>query len=308
MFDIKRQFSFMKYRKYYYIVSLAVIILGIGFGMIRGYNYGIDFTGGTMMQLEMGKAVATADISELQAVLKGDKIDADIVAAGKGNTQVIIKTIQALDANARQKVLNDINTKFNLNNNAVLAIDQFGPSVGDMLKQNAVKAVLIASLGMLIYIIIRFEWKFGLASIIAVLHDVLVLIAFYGIFHMPVNNPFIAAVLTIVGYSIMDTIVIFDRIRENLGIMKKSKLEELIDHSINQTLGRSLMTSIATVTAIIPLCIMGGETVRNFTLPLIIGIAAGTCSSIFIASPLYYQFCMLTSGSKYKAKKKKSRD
>ena len=109
---------------------------------------------------------------------------------------------------------------------------------------------------------------------------------------MPINNPFIAAVLTIVGYSIMDTIVIFDRIRENLGIMKKSKLEELIDHSINQTLGRSLMTSVATVTAIIPLCILGGETVRDFTLPLIIGIAAGTGSSIFIASPLYYQFCM----------------
>ena len=175
MFDIKRQFSFMKYRKYYYIVSiLLIIILGIGFGMIRGYNYGIDFTGGTMMQIEMGKTVAAADISELQTVLKGDKIDADIVVAGKDNSQVIIKTIQALDANARQKVLNDIDAKFNLKDNAVMSVNQFGPSVGDMLKKNAVKAVIIASLGMLIYIIIRFEWKFGLASIIAVLHDVLV--------------------------------------------------------------------------------------------------------------------------------------
>jgi SecD/SecF fusion protein len=309
MFDIKHQFSFMKYRKYYYIISIAIIILGIGIGMIRGYNYGIDFTGGTMMDLNMGKQVTSADIDQLQTVLKGDKIDADIVIAGSNGDHVIIKTVQALDTAARDKVLGDVFDKFSLDNKAVNSIEQFGPSVGEMLKQNAVKAVIIASIGMLIYITIRFEWKFGLASIIAVLHDVLILIAFYGVFHMPINNPFIAAVLTIVGYSIMDTIVIFDRVRENLGIMKKSKLEELIDHSINQTLGRSLMTSVATVLAIIPLAILGGETIRNFTLPLVIGIAAGTCSSIFIASPLYYQFCQINgSGSKYKAKKKKSRE
>ena len=298
MFDIKHQFSFMKYKNYYYIVSIAIIVIGIGIGLIRGYNYGIDFTGGTMMQLDMGKQVTTTDIGTMKKVLTADKIDADIVVAGKNSDQVIIKTIQALDTAAREEVLGKVYDQFGLDDSAVMTIDQFGPSVGDMLKKNAVKAIIIASIGMLIYICIRFEWKFGLASIIAVLHDVLILISFYGIFHMPINNPFIAAVLTIVGYSIMDTIVIFDRIRENLGIMKKSKLEELIDHSINQTLGRSLMTSVATVTAIIPLAILGGETVRNFILPLVIGIAAGTGSSIFIASPLYYQFCLITGGSK----------
>ncbi|HML38490.1 MAG TPA: protein translocase subunit SecF [Bacillota bacterium] len=305
MFDIQHQFSFMKYRKFYYIISVAIIVLGIGIGMIRGYNYGIDFTGGTMMQLDMGKPVTEATIEDLQTVLHSDKLDADIVVAGKDNDQVIIKMVQALDTDARDKTLNHIFEKFNLNNDSVMTIEQFGPSVGEMLEKNAVKAVLIASIGMLIYISIRFEWKFGLASIIAVLHDVFVLLAFYGIFHMPINNPFIAAVLTIVGYSIMDTIVIFDRVRENLDIMKRTKLEELIDHSINQTLGRSLMTSVATVVAIVPLCILGGETIRDFTLPLIIGIAAGTCSSIFIASPLYYQLCVATGGSKYKARKKK---
>jgi SecD/SecF fusion protein len=308
MFDIKRQFSFMKYKNYYYIVSVAIMVLGIGIGLIRGFNYGIDFTGGTMMQLDMGKQVTVTDIAEIQKVLVADKIDADIVQAGKGNNEVIIRTVQALDASSRQKVLDDIFAKYNLTNKNVLAIDQFGPSVGDMLKQNAIKAVIIASICMLIYISIRFEWKFGLASILAVMHDVLILIAFYGAFNMPINNPFIAAVLTIVGYSIMDTIVIFDRIRENLGVMKKSKLEELIDHSINQTLGRSLMTSVGTISAIIPLCILGGETIRNFTLPLIIGIIAGTGSSIFIASPLYYQFCTISGGARYKAKKRKNRD
>jgi SecD/SecF fusion protein len=305
MFDIKHQFSFMKYRKIYYIVSIAIIILGIGFGMIRGYNYGIDFTGGTMIQLDMNKQVTSADVVNLQTILHENKVEADIVEAGKNNDQVIIRTVQALDTDARQALLDDIYGKFDLTDKSVIEIQQFGPSVGDMLKKNAVKAVLIASVGMLIYISLRFEWKFGLSAIIAVLHDVFVLIAFYGVFHMPINNPFIAAVLTIVGYSIMDTIVIFDRVRENLNLMKRSKLEELIDHSINQTLGRSLMTSVATVVAIIPLCIMGGDIIRDFTLPLIIGIAAGTCSSIFIASPIYYQLCLATGGSKYKAKAKK---
>lgn len=305
MFDIQHQFSFMKYRKYYYIISVLIIVLGIGIGMIRGYNYGIDFTGGTMMQIDMGKTVTKTDIEDLQTVLRSDNLDADIVVAGKNNDQVIIKMVQALDTEARDKTLGDIFTKFNLSEDSVMKFEQFGPSVGEMLEKNAAKAVLIASVGMLIYISIRFEWKFGLASIIGVLHDVLVLIAFYGIFHMPINNPFIAAVLTIVGYSIMDTIVIFDRVRENLDIMRRSKLDELLDHSINQTLGRSLMTSVSTVAAIIPLCIMGGSTIRDFTLPLIIGIVAGTCSSIFIASPIYYQLCVATGGSKYKAKKKK---
>ncbi len=308
MFDIKRQFSFMKYKNYYYIISIAIIVIGIGVGMIRGYNFGIDFTGGTMIQLDMGKQVTASEVAELQNVLKSDKIDADIVLAGKDNNEVIIRTVQALDTAARQTVLDDIFAKFNLNDKSVLTIEQFGPSVGDMLKANSVKAVIIASIFMLIYISIRFEWKFGLSSIIAVLHDILILIAFYGFFNMPINTPFIAAVLTIVGYSIMDTIVIFDRVRENLGLMKRSKLEELIDHSINQTLGRSLMTSVGTVTAIIPLCIMGGETIRNFTLPLIIGIIAGTGSSIFIASPIYFQFCTMSGGSKYKAKKSKNKE
>lgn len=308
MFDIKHQYSFMKYKNIYYIVSVIIIVLGLGIGMIRGFNFGIDFTGGTMMQLDMGKQVTAADVSELNKILLGDDIEADIVQAGKENNEVIIRTVQALDTAARDKVLDDIFAKFNITTKNVLEIQQFGPSVGDMLKQNAAKAVLIATVCMLIYISIRFEWKFGIASILAVLHDVLILIAFYGAFHMPINNPFIAAVLTIVGYSIMDTIVIFDRVRENLGLMKKSKLEELIDHSINQTLGRSLMTSVGTISAIIPLAILGGETIRYFTLPLIIGIIAGTGSSIFIASPLYYQFCKLAGGSRYKAKRSKNKD
>ena len=295
----------MKYRRIYYVVAVAIILIGLIAGFVQGFNYGIDFTGGTMFQLDMKREVPVDDIYK---VLNGSDIEAEVVHAGENNEEIIIKTTQAMDTAAREALLDNIFKEFSLTDDAVLSIEQFGPSIGDMLKKNAVKAVLIASIGMLIYVIIRFEWKFGVAAILATLHDVLLLIAFYGLFQIPINNPFIAAVLTIVGYSINDTIVVFDRIRENLGIMKQNKLEELIDTSINQTLVRSLMTSVSTVVAIIPIYILGGETIKQFTLPLIVGIVAGAASSVFIASPIYYQLCLVTKGTKYKGKKSKSKE
>ncbi|MBR0596660.1 protein translocase subunit SecF [Sinanaerobacter chloroacetimidivorans] len=304
MFSINRELSFIKNRKIFYIISITLIIIGLSVGFIRGFNFGIDFTGGTMFQIDMGQEVPVADINK---VLKANNITADVVHAGEQNQEVIIKTVQAMDTAAREKLLNNIYAEFDITEKAVLSVEQFGPSVGDMLKENAVKAVAIASIGMLIYIIVRFEWKFGVAAICSVVHDVLMLIAFYGLFHIPINNPFIAAVLTVVGYSINDTIVVFDRIRENLGLMKKNQTEELIDRSINQTLVRSIMTSLTTIVAIIPLFVLGGETIRQFTLPLIVGITAGTASSILIASPIYYQLVQATGGPKYKAKKSKSK-
>lgn len=305
MFRIEREFSFIKYRRIFYIVSICVIVLGIGVGFLRGFNFGIDFTGGTMLQIDMGREVSVA---ELGTVLKANGIDADIVHAGQANVEVIIKTVQALDTAAREKVLNAIFQEFDLTDDSVLTIEQFGPSIGDMLKANAIKAIIIAGIGMLIYIIIRFEWRFGVAALATVIHDVLIMLAFYGLFHIPINSPFIAAVLTLVGYSINDTIVVFDRIRENLNVMKKNKLEELIDKSINQTLVRSLMTSITTILAIVALLILGNETIKQFTLPLIIGITAGTASSIFMASPIYYELCQGAGGSKYKVKKNKNKN
>lgn len=297
MFEFHREFSFIRKRKIFYLISTVLILVGIITGMIRGFNYGIDFTGGTRFQLEMGREVTIAEVSK---VMKAHHIEGEIVHSGEQNTQISIKTVQALQVAEREAFLSDMYKEFSLTEKALLDTQQFGPSVGDMLKKNAVKAVIIASLGMLVYIIIRFEWKFGLAAILSTLHDVLLLISFYGLFHIPINNPFIAAMLTILGYSINDTIVIFDRIRENLKLMQKNKLGDLIDKSINQTLVRSLMTSITTVCAIIPLYFLGGEVIRPFTLPLIIGIIGGTYSSIAIASPLYYEFCQLSGESKYK--------
>ncbi|MEG1585030.1 MAG: protein translocase subunit SecF [Anaerovorax sp.] len=304
MLKFKKEFSFIKYRKIYYIVTLIVVVLGLSVGAVRGFNFGIDFTGGTMLQMDMGREVAVEDVNK---VLKDNHITADIGHAGKTNNEIIIKTTQALDSKQRIALQNEMFETFNVDKTSILTFELFGPSVGDLLKKNAIKAVLIASLCMLVYIVVRFEWKFGVASMAGVFHDMIILIAFYGLFHIPINNPFIAAVLTVVGYSINDTIVVFDRIRENLGIMKKTHIEELIDKSINQTLVRSLMTSLTTVLVIIPLFILGGTTIRQFTLPLMIGIVAGCASSIFICSPIYYELCKATSGgSKYKGKDSKA--
>lgn len=302
MFELNRQFSFIKNRKIYYLVSIAVILLGLMVGGIRGFNMGIDFTGGTMIQIDLGKQVAE---NQVQDILKSEKIEAEVVHAGENNEQVVIRTTQSLDNNARQALFGKFYDQFDITQESVLTVEQFGPSVGEMMTSNALKALAIATILMLLYIVVRFEWKFAVAAVACLVHDVLVMVSFYGLFHVPINNPFIAAILTIVGYSINDTIVVFDRIRENLKLMKKSKLDELIDTSINQTLIRSIMTSVTVIAVIIPLLILGGTTIRQFILPMLVGAVAGTLSTTFMASPLYYELCMLVDKPKYRGKRSK---
>lgn len=301
---LKKNFNVIRYRKIYYIVTILVLVIGLGSGGIRGYNYGIDFTGGTMLQMDLK---THQSIAAVQSVLDEQNIDGEIVYAGDNQEQVIIRTMQSLNNDARKELINGMEKAFNVTDKEVLSIEQFGPSVGQELRNNALIAVLIASLGMLIYIIIRFEWKFGLAAITGVAHDVLMVLAFYGLFSVTINSPFIAGVLTVVGYSINDTIVVFDRIRENLGIMKKSNTEDLIDASINQTLGRSIMTSFTTLIVMIPLFILTGPAIRQFVLPLMIGVIVGCASSIFIASPIYYELCQITGGPRYKGAKSRKK-
>ncbi len=294
-----KEMAFIGRRKIFYLISVGVIVIGLGTGIIRGFNWGIDFTGGTMLQFDMNRTVSVAEVDK---VLKANDIDGTIVHAGDGNRQVIIKTTKAMENEERIQLVDEISKTFNLDSNSLIAAEQFSPSVGNMLKVNSLRALLIATLGMLIYIIIRFEWKFGVAAVVALIHDVLVMIGFYGLLQIPINNPFIAAILTIIGYSINDTIVIFDRIRENFKVMRKSRMEELIDKSINQTIGRSLMTSITTVVAIIPLLVLGGETIREFIVPLMIGIVAGAVSSITISNSVYFEIDKLVNRPKYRGK------
>ena len=186
------------------------------------------------------------------------------------------------------------------------SIENIGPSVGDLLKKNAAKAVAAAVILMLIYVAIRFQWRYGLAAILALANTLLILFGFYGLFHITINSPFIAAMLTILGYGINDTIVIFDRIRENTAGHAKRNTEALIpliDESIRQTIGRSVMTSLTTLIVMVPLLIICGDTIRSFILPLLVGVIASTLSSIFIATSIWYDINRLTTKKSYSGKK-----
>jgi SecD/SecF fusion protein len=311
MMRIKRQFNFIKHRKIYYIVSIILISTGLLVGGIRGFNYGIDFTGGTMMNIDMGKQVTSQEIKDVFAKYKVDTNQMQIVYSGTKLETVIIRTREALDNAERSQIISDMEQKFGITQKDVLGTELFGPAVGKELQGNALKAIIMSVVGMLLYIRFRFrEWKFGAAAILGDLHDILLVVAFYAIFQITVNNPFIAGILTVLGYSINDTIVIFDRVRENFRFMKKETTSEVLDISINQTLSRSIMTSLATVVVMIPLYILAGPSIREFVLPLMVGVIVGTMSSIFICSPLYYDFSNWKKKSEYqksieKGKKKK---
>lgn len=299
----RKAFSFVEHRKLFYTVSAAVIIFGLAIGGIRGYNMGIDFTGGTMIQFNMGKEIPVED---MKLALAEHSIVAEIQHAGKNNEKIIIKTTQVLSNEERIALSDSIQESFAVTTPDNEFIDQaglIGPSVGSQLKKNAFNAIMLSALAMLAYVAFRFQWKFGVAAIIALFHDALMLLAFYGLFHVQLNSPFIAGLLIVIGYSINDTIVIFDRIRENMNYMKKSDLTTLINTSIDQSISRSIMTSVTTVVAILPLIVISGDAIRAFALPLTVGVTLGTVSSITIASGLYYTLTLLTKKSKYKGAK-----
>jgi SecD/SecF fusion protein len=303
-FSWKWNIKFIENRKKFYAISLCVIIIGIGFGLVKGLNYGIDFTGGTMMQIEMGQKV---DIDEVKDTISQYDLDPTIVYAGEGNTQIVIRTIKDLKSAERMEVINTLEEKYGFDEDDVLASEEFGPTVGKDLRRNAIKSILIAAICMLIYIRFRFkDWRYGLAAVAGLAHDVLVALSIYAIFRITINNPFIAGILTVVGYSINDTIVVFDRIRENTKFYKRKQGVELIDDSINQTLSRSIMTSITTFIVMVPLFLMASSELRGFLIPLMIGVFTGTYSSIFLCSPLFYELTKKEGISKYEDNKAKA--
>lgn len=270
--------------KIWFGASLIIMLVGLVVILTQGLNYGIDFTGGTMLQVELGKTVS---VSEIENVLKPFDLKPDILHVGEEKTEVMIKTTKALETSKRDEVFAALANEYKLKPEAFISSEQFGPAVGEELQRNAFFAILIASAGMLIYITLRFQFVYGASAIIALLHDILILISVYAIFRIPVNSPFIAAILTVVGYSINDTIVVFDRIRETIKGKKKESYADIANTSIKSTLARSINTSFTTVIVISGLYVFGVESVKTFALPLIVGISVGTFSSIFIASPIW---------------------
>ena len=297
--------DFIGNRRKFYAISLAVILIGLGFAVFKGFNYGIDFTGGTMMQIELGKE---ATIDEVKETIAEYDLNPTIVYATDNNSQIIIRTIKDLKSADRSKVIDTLAAKYGFDpDKDVLASEEFGPTVGKDLRRNAIKSVIIAALVLLLYIRLRFkDIRYGIAAVAGLAHDVLITLSLYAIFRLTINNPFIAGILTVVGYSINDTIVIFDRIRENTKFFKRKQNVELINTSINQSLSRSLMTSVTTFVVMVPLFIMASQELRAFLIPLIIGVFVGTYSSIFLCSPVFYELTKKEGVSRYEENKAKA--
>lgn len=270
--------------KIWFSVSLAVMILGLVMAIASGVNLGIDFTGGTLMQFNIGQDFTVDEIKEITSKFE---LDADVLHAGVDKKEVIIKTKKDLSNQKRMEIFDAFKEKYKLEDSAFRKAEQFGPAMGTEIRNKALISILLASVGMLIYISYRFQFRFGAAAIVALIHDTLIVLSIYSIFKIPVNSPFIAAILTIVGYSINDTIVVFDRLRENLKYRKKESYFEIADTSIKQTLTRSINTSITTLLVIGCLYVFGVESIKEFALPLLAGVLTGTYSSIFIASPVW---------------------
>lgn len=271
-------------KKIWFAISIVIIAIGFICIIARGLNLGIDFTGGSLLEIELHQEV---EVSEIREILEQYDKGANISLLGPDKTIVQIRSIEDFDRNSREEIFNQFKVAYNLEENEPLRTEQFGPAIGKEIQKKAFIAILLSAIGMLIYITFRFEWRFALAAIIALSHDILVLISVYAIFRIPINNPFVAAMLTILGYSINDTIVIFDRIRENLKFMKKYNYAQVANDSINDTISRSINTSLTTLVTIVALYFLSVEQIREFALPLIVGVIAGTYSSVFIASPIW---------------------
>lgn len=267
--------------KIWFSISLLVIVLGIGFMVYRGgLNFGIDFIGGSKVIIQMPDDFTKSEVDE---IIK--KYAEDAVTNTVNDTQLEVKA-KDFDSTKVSEMMNELKEKYALEDDALISQDEIGASVSSELTRNSLISLSIAVIAMLIYVAIRFEFKFGISAIIALLHDILITISIYAIFNVPVNTPFIVAILTIVGYSINDTIVIFDRIRENVHKMRRSSPAEVANTSVTQTMSRSINTTLTTLFTIIAVNVFV-PSVREFTFPLIIGIACGAYSSIFIASPAW---------------------
>ena len=284
-----KTFDFIKQRTKFFIFSGVITIAGIVVILFFGMNLGIDFSSGTRIDV---KAPHEINVDQFQQSIQSIGLNAERpVLSGTNNTIVSVRINKQLNQDEIAQVKNTVKKQFDVSNSNV-NVSTVSPQIGRELAKNAFWAVLISSLCIIVYVWIRFEFLQGLAAIVALLHDAFIIISVFSLLHLEVNIDFIAAVLTIVGYSINDTIVTFDRIRENMKLNKKKlrtfeDLAEIVNKSIQQTFVRSVNTVLTVLIATVALLIFGGPSIRNFTIALLIGLISGAYSSIFIASPLW---------------------
>jgi len=288
-------FNIVKKRYWWFGLSLLIIIPGVISLFMQGLNLGIDFKGGTMLDVTFNKAVTQTAITD---TMKSVGLEGP-VQLSNGNTSALIRTA-ALEETKRNELLTALETKVGPYDKKALKEDKVGPAMGQELTRNAFYALIIAMGLMIAYITIRFEFVFAISAIIALLHDVLVVVGIFSLFRWEVDSTFVAAILTIFGYSINDTVVIFDRIRENATKMKRSdSYEDMVDKSVWQTMRRSINTVITVLIALLSVFIFGGESTRIFSLAMLIGVFSGAYSSIFNASQILVEIkTHMTKGRK----------
>ena len=266
------------------VLSLSIFIISILFILFKGLNYGIDFKGGTLIELRSDSK--NINISEIRSSLNSMNLgDVNVKKFGKEN-DYLIKVEQKTGNNSnlipeiKKKLVENLNAEINFRR-----VENVGPKVSSELLQSGIIAISLSLAAMLFYIWIRFEWQFSIGSIVALFHDVIITIGIFSILSLEINLSIIAAVLTIVGYSMNDTVVIYDRIRENLSKYTKINISETANLSINETLSRTIITSVTTLLALLSIYILGGEILRGFSFAMILGVLIGTYSSIFVAAP-----------------------
>jgi len=280
-------FDVIKKTKLWFLISGVLILLAVfafSFNIFihgKPMNFGIDFTGGTLLNLRFEKDIALADIRK---VLDDYKLGESVIQKS-GERDVLIRTVP-LEGETRANLMKDLNDK--VGNSEILEADIIGPTIGKELSTQALWALLIASIGIIIYVSFRFEFKYAVSALLALYHDAIITTGIIALLWRSVDVTFVAAILTIMGYSINDTIVIYDRIRENLKKPNYAKkgFAELVNISIWETMARSINTVLTVIVMVMALLLLGGETLHVFSLTLLIGFTLGACSSIFVAPPI----------------------
>lgn len=273
-------------RKTFYLISAIIILIGLVSLVVRGLNLGIDFTSGTLIQMEFEREV---EIPAIEGVLGSP--DAAELGISKfsvrldGTRRIAMVRVNPISGAVQNSMMDMLNEQVGAVTE--LSTDQVDPVIGQELVRKTVIALILASVGILIYVSLRFEPRFAAAGVLTLIHDVLIVLSVFSIFQVEINSPFIAAILTVVGYSINATIIIFDRVRENLARLKGEGIAELANTSINQTLMRCVYTSLTTLFTALSLHIFGAASIRDLTLAFLIGIVAGTYSSICIAGSIW---------------------
>ncbi|HDL52387.1 MAG TPA: protein translocase subunit SecF [Proteobacteria bacterium] len=277
--------DFVGWRRWAITGSIVLILLGVASLIMKGGpRYGIDFAGGTLVQIRFNQ---TPDIGKIRDTLgkKGIK-SAVIQSLGEDKVAIRVKSTAGEEESLADSIGRTLAEKFGKNNVSVELVEMVGPQVGADMRRKGVLSIIYAMAGILVYITLRFQFRFAVGAIVALIHDIMITIGAFSVMDKEFTLPVIAALLTIIGYSLNDTIVVYDRIRENMRKSPKDELSGVINASINQTLSRTILTSGTTFLVLICLFVLGGDVIHDFSFALLIGVVVGTYSSIFIASPI----------------------